>query len=140
MYSSFYRRTFVLATLILLSWGLLSILHPPWTTLAWAAVLAFLLNPLHERLTAKLKGRDSLSAGILTGLTPFFVMAPVAFLGVMFARQVSNILSAMSGVTLTFPALLERAASVPVIGPAVQWMRDTAPVTAEQVKGWILDG
>src|ERR1700744_3027327 len=96
MYSSFYRRTFVLVTLAILGWALLSMLAPLWTTLGWAAVLAFLLNPLHERLTARFKGRASLSAGLLTALTPFFVMAPIAFLGIVFARQVANILSNMS--------------------------------------------
>jgi predicted PurR-regulated permease PerM len=140
MYSSFYRRTFLIATLGILGWALLSILQPLWTTLGWAAVLAFLLNPLHERLTAKLAGRASLSAGILTGLTPFFVMAPVGFLGVVFARQVAAILSDMSKTTLTYPDLLARLDTIPVIGAAVRWIRDTAPVTAEQVKGWVMDG
>jgi predicted PurR-regulated permease PerM len=140
MYSSFYRRTFVIAALVILGWALLSILQPLWTALGWAAVLAFLLNPLHERLTIRLKGRASVSAGILTGLTPFFVMAPLAFLGVVFARQVANILSAMSKSTLTYPDLLERLNTVPIIGRAVQWMRENAPVSAEQIQGWIMDG
>jgi predicted PurR-regulated permease PerM len=139
MFSSFYRRTFFIATLVILGWALLSILQPLWTALGWAAVLAFLLNPLQERLTAKFKGRASLSAGILTGLTPFFVMAPVAFLGVVFARQVATILSDMSKTTLTYPDLLERVDTIPVIGGAVRWMRDTAPVSAEEVKGWVMD-
>jgi predicted PurR-regulated permease PerM len=139
MYSSFYRRTFVLVTLALLGWALLSMLEPMWTALGWAAVLAFLLNPLHERLTVKLKGRASLSAGILTASTPFFVMAPIAFLGVVFARQVANILSEMSKMTLTYPDLLARLDTIPLIGGAVRWMRDTAPISAEQVKGWIMD-
>jgi predicted PurR-regulated permease PerM len=139
MYSSFYRRTFLIATVILLGWALLSIFQPLWTTLGWAAVLAFLLNPLHESLTRKLKGRASLSAGILTGLTPFCVIAPIAFLGVVFARQVANIVTAISSSTLTFPALLQRLDSVAVIGPAVRWIRDTAPISAEQVKSWIME-
>jgi predicted PurR-regulated permease PerM len=139
MYSSFYRRTFVLVTLAILGWALLSMLEPLWATLGWAAVLAFLLNPLHERLTAKFKGRASLSAGLLTALTPFFVMAPIAFLGVVFARQVANILSEMSKMTLTYPDLLARLDTIPLIGGAVRWMRDTAPISAEQVKGWIMD-
>src|ERR1700749_1773202 len=118
MYSSFYRRTFIIATLILLGWALVSILHPLWTTLGWAAVLAFLLHPLHEKLTRKFKGHASLSAGLLTVLTPFCVMAPIAFLGVVFARQVANILSAISSSTMTFPLLLQRLETQPVIGPA----------------------
>jgi predicted PurR-regulated permease PerM len=140
MYSSFYRRTFVLVTLVILGWALMSILEPLWTVLGWAAVLAFLLNPLHERLTTRLKGRASVSAGILTGLTPFFVMAPLAFLGIVFARQVANIVSAMSKSTLTYPDLLQRLNTVPVVGRAVQWMRENAPVSAEQIQGWIMDG
>jgi predicted PurR-regulated permease PerM len=139
MYSSFYRRTFVLVTLVILGWALFSMLEPLWTTLGWAAVLAFLLHPLHERLTSKLKGRASLSAGILTALTPFFVMAPIAFLGVVFARQVANILSEMSKMTLTYPDLLARLDTIPIVGGAVRWMRDTTPVSAEQVKGWVMD-
>jgi predicted PurR-regulated permease PerM len=134
MYSSFYRRTFVIATLVILGWALSSILQPLWTTLGWAAVLAFLLNPLHERLTTRFKGRASLTAGILTGLTPFFVMAPLAFLGIVFARQVGNILSAMSKSTLTYPDLLQRLNTIPIIGRAVEWMRENAPISADQVQ------
>jgi predicted PurR-regulated permease PerM len=140
MYSPFYRRTFLIATALVLGWALWSILEPLWTPLGWAAVLAFLLNPLHEHLSARLKGRVSVSAGILTVLTPFFVMAPLAFLGVAFARQVANILSAMSKTTLTYPDLLQRLDTTPVIGGVVQWIRDTAPVSAEQIKAWVVDG
>jgi predicted PurR-regulated permease PerM len=140
MFSPFYRRTFVIITLVILGWALFSILQPLWTALGWAAVLAFLLNPLQERLTAKFKGRASLSAGILTALTPLFVMAPIAFLGVVFARQAANIVSVMSNSNLTYPDLLERLDTTPIVGGAVRWMRDTAPISAEQVKGWIMDG
>jgi predicted PurR-regulated permease PerM len=140
MYSSFYRQIFIVVTVAVLGWALWSIFEPLWTTFGWAAVLAFLLHPLHERLTTRFKGRTSLSAGVLTALTPFFVMAPIAFLGVVFARQVANILSNMSKTTLTYPDLLARLDTTPVIGSAVSWIRDTAPVTAEQVQGWVIDG
>jgi predicted PurR-regulated permease PerM len=140
MYSSFYRRTFVIVTLAILGWALLSILEPLWTPLGWAAVLAFLLNPLQERLTVRFKGRASLSAGILTALTPLFVIAPVAFLGVAFARQAASIVTAMSKSSITYPDLLQRLDTTPIIGSAVRWIRDTAPISAEQVQGWVMDG
>jgi predicted PurR-regulated permease PerM len=140
MYSSFYRRTFLLVTLVVLGWALFAILEPLWATLGWSAVLAFLLHPLHEKLTARFKGRASLSAGLLTALTPFFVMAPVAFVGVVFARQVAYILSNMSKSNLSYPDLLQQADSLPVIGSMVRWMQESAPVSAEQVQGWVLDG
>jgi predicted PurR-regulated permease PerM len=140
MYSSFYRHTFVIAALLILGWTLWSILEPLWTTIGWATVLAFLLHPLHERLTKKFKNRNSLSAGLLTALAPFCIMAPIAFLGVVFARQVANILSAMSKSTLTYPDLLARLDTTPVIGSGARWVRDTAPVSAEQIKSWVMDG
>jgi predicted PurR-regulated permease PerM len=140
MYSSFYRRTFVLVTVAILGWALLSILQPLWATLVWAGVLAFLLNPLQERLTAKFKGRASLSAGTLTALTPFFIMAPIAFVAVVFARQVGGILSAMSNSNLSYAQVLQRLDTVPVIGSAVRWIRDSAPVSADQIQGWAMDG
>jgi predicted PurR-regulated permease PerM len=140
MYSSFYRRTFAIATTIILGWAALQILRPLWTTVGSAAVLAFLLNPLHERLTARLRGRPSASAGILTALTPFCVFAPLTIMGVVFARQVANIISALSGTTLTYPALLQRLEAIPVIGSGVQWIRDTAPISAGQIKDWLMEG
>ena len=140
MYSHFYRRTFAIATFLLLGWAALEILRPLWTTIGSAAVLAFLLNPVHERLTGSFRGRASISAATLTCLTPFCVFAPLAFIGVIFARQVATIVAALSGTTMTYPALLQRLDSLPLIGSTVQWIRESAPISAAQVKDWLLEG
>jgi predicted PurR-regulated permease PerM len=141
MYSSFYRRSFVIATVAIMAYLLLRVLGPLDGALGWAAVLAFLLLPLHERLTRKLKGRSALSAGILTGLTPFCVIAPVAMLAIAFAGQVANLLSYMRDHTLlSYSEALQRLESYSVIGGAVRWARQNAPISAEQVQTWITDG
>ena len=140
MYSHFYRRSFAIATILILGWAALDIMRSLWTTLVSAAVLAFLLNPLHERLAARLRGHASVSAGILTGLTPFCVVAPFTFVGVVFAKQVAGIIAALSGTTLTYPDLLARLDSIPVIGSSVQWMREAAPISTTQVKEWLTEG
>ena len=80
MYSTFYRRTFVIATVLIMTYLLWRILGHVIGALGWAAVLAFMLLPVHERLARAFRGRAALSAGILTGLTPFFVLAPLALL------------------------------------------------------------
>ena len=64
MFSSFYSRTFVIATVAIMAYLLIRVLDPLGGALGWAAVLAFLLLPLHERLTRRFKGRKALSAGI----------------------------------------------------------------------------
>jgi predicted PurR-regulated permease PerM len=142
MYSSFYRRSFVIATIVIMSYLLMRVLEPLGSALGWAAVLAFMLLPLHERLTRKLKGRRTLSAGILTGLTPFFVMAPLAMLGIAFAGQVAVLLSYMRGHSsvLSYSEVLQRLESYSFIGGVVHWARENAPITAEQVQGWLTQG
>jgi predicted PurR-regulated permease PerM len=142
MYSSFYRRSFVIATVVIVSYLLMRVLEPLGSALGWAAVLAFMLLPLHEHLTRKLKGRGALSAGILTGLTPFFVMAPVAMVAIAFAGQVAVLLNYMRGHSSvpSYAEVLQRLESYSLIGGLVHWARENAPITAEQVQGWLTQG
>ena len=141
MYSTFHRRAFLVAAVAMLGWALSAILEPLWTPLGWAVVLAFLLHPLHERLTAKLKGRQSVSASILTVATPLFVIIPFSFIAISFTRQVVNLVDALKGRTLLpLPELLDRAAAYPVIGPAARWLKDSALISAEQIEGWVASG
>jgi predicted PurR-regulated permease PerM len=137
---SFYRRTFQLTTAAILGYALYRIIVPLREELGWAAVLAFILHPLHERLSGAFKGRRALSAGLLTGLTPFLVLAPLAVLGVVFAGQVARLLQSLRGDSLpSYTDLIERLARVPLIGGAVAWARDNAVVSAAQVQSWATD-
>ena len=141
MQSLFYRRSFLVVAAAVLAYALYQVLAPLRTELGWAAVLAFVLNPLHERLSARLKGRHTLSAGVLTGLTPFLVLAPLAMLGVAFAGQVAHLITYVRGHSLlSWSDLLARLSSLPVIGSGVSWARDNVDVSASQVEGWLTDG
>jgi predicted PurR-regulated permease PerM len=140
MPSQFYRRCFQVVAAAVLAWLLYQVLAPLRTELGWAAVLAFILYPLSESLTRRLKGRRALAAGILTGLTPFLVLAPLAVLGAVFAGQVAHVIESLRGRTiLSWPEIIERLSSYPLIGGAVDWARDNAAVSAEQVQGWMDD-
>jgi len=140
-YSAFYQRSFVIATVLIIGYLLLRVLEPLAAALGWAAVLAFLLAPVQTRLSRKLKGRRALSAGILTGLTPFCVMAPVGMLAIAFAKQVSVLLGYMRNHSMmSYPEVLQKLESYSVIGSGVHWARENAPVSAEQVQGWLTDG
>lgn len=141
MYSSFYRRAFVVVTVAIIGYLLFRVLTPLAGALGWAAVLAFLLLPLREWLSRKMKGRKALAAGILTGLTPFCVMAPVALLAFAFAGQVGVLLNYMRGRSLlSYPEVLQKLEGYSVIGGAVHWARENAPISAEQVQGWLTEG
>ena len=116
-FSSFYRRTFVITTAVILGYWLLRILDPFWGALAWSALLALMLYPLHKRLTRKLNNRANLSAGILTGLTPFVIIAPLTVIGLIFARQVAALIEYLRGMRFVpFPTMLAYLERWPVIG------------------------
>jgi len=142
MYSRFYRRAFLIATVLLLGMALVKILDPFWGALGWGAVLAFLLHPLHRWLTRKLNGRKSAAAATLTILTPFVILLPLAALAVVFARQGIALATYLRGRTLaiTYPALLAKLEAYPVIGPAMRMLRENYTVTAEQLQGWLENG
>jgi predicted PurR-regulated permease PerM len=142
MHSTFYRRCFQIITAAILGYALYKLLNPLFGMIGWAVVLAFVLHPLHEKLTARVKGRRSLSAGILTALTPFFVLVPLSVLGVTFAGQVARLLQYLRDHTLlsfSYADLLDRLSKVPLIGGLVDWVRDNASVSASQVEGWVTD-
>jgi predicted PurR-regulated permease PerM len=85
------RRWFAVGAVILVLWAVWVILRPLLTSIAWAAVLAFLLYPLQQQLTRRLGNRRSAAAGILTGLTPVAIFVPLTLIGIAFAHQVAEL-------------------------------------------------
>ncbi|HUL17924.1 MAG TPA: AI-2E family transporter [Steroidobacteraceae bacterium] len=141
MHSDFYRRCFLIVTAVVLGYLAYRIVAPLLGILGWGIVLAFSLYPLHERLTRKFKGRNSLSAGLIAGVTPFVVFVPLSVLGAVFAGQVARIIAYLSGpMDLSYPELVHRLSSYPLIGRSVEWVQENTAVSAEQVQGWITDG
>jgi predicted PurR-regulated permease PerM len=141
MHSDFYRRCFQLTTAAVLGYALYRVLEPLFTILAWAAVLAFILYPLHENLVRRFKGRASLSAGVVAALTPFVVFVPLSVLGVVFAGQVAHVIAWLRGhASLSYPDMVDSLGRVPGLGGAVAWVRDNASVTAQEVQTWVTDG
>jgi predicted PurR-regulated permease PerM len=141
MHSTFYRRCFQIVMAAVLGYGLYKLLSPLFGMIGWAVVLAFVLYPLQVRLTRQLKGRRSLSAGILTVLTPFLVLVPISVLGVVFAGQAARLLQYVRDHSSVFSygEMLDRVARIPLVGRAVDWAREDASVSAAQVQGWITD-
>jgi predicted PurR-regulated permease PerM len=141
MYPRFYRRAFLIATVVVLGYLLLQLLEPLWAPLGWAAILTFLLYPLHERLTRKFKGKPARSAGLLTALTPFCIIAPVAIFATIFARQVGTLVEYLHDHRMTsYSAILAQLESYPIVGRLLAWLRSEAPFNAGQVQEWATSG
>ncbi len=141
MYPRFYRRAFLIATVAVLGYLLLQLLEPLWGPMGWALILAFVLYPVHQWLTGRFKGRAGTSAGVLTALTPFGVIAPLLILTTIFARQGMLLVEYLRDQQInSYPAVLARVEQIPLVGRLLTWVRDEVPITAEQVQAWATNG
>jgi predicted PurR-regulated permease PerM len=139
-YSVFYRRCFQIATALVLAYALVEVLRPLGSIIGWAAVLAFILYPLHRRLSRRLKGRRALSAGVITVLTPFLVLAPLSVIGVLFAGQVARLVEYLRGRTLlSYSDVLNRMAQYPLVNHAADWLRTNTAVGVSQIQAWVTE-
>jgi predicted PurR-regulated permease PerM len=136
-----YTKDFVIVVAALLALALYWMLAPLWGALAWGVCLAFLLAPVHRWLTRKLRGRASLSAGIITVLVPLLLAGPLVSLGVAFARQITDLVTRLQEQPLRFDiGLLAQLERYPFIGSLAEWLRQHLTATTEQLDGWLADG
>ncbi|MHB8844454.1 MAG: AI-2E family transporter [Nitrospirota bacterium] len=63
------------------------ILAPYLSTLLWAAILTLTLHPLHRRVHALCKGRDTLAASLMTVLTIVVIIGPAVGILTLLASQ-----------------------------------------------------
>src|SRR4030095_17200221 len=93
----FYTKAFVVVPAALVAYGMLLVLQPFAGSMAWAIFLAFLLYPLHRWLTRKVRGKAGVSAGIITGLSPFALLTPLTFLAFEFVDQARALIHFVRG-------------------------------------------
>ena len=76
--------------LLFLLFQLLLMFRPFLLAMVWATILAHLLFPLHTRLTVKLGGRVSLSAGLLTFGIMLLGVLPLVWTGIVIVREAAS--------------------------------------------------
>jgi predicted PurR-regulated permease PerM len=137
----FYTRTFALATCVALGVALYRILTPFLGPLIWAIFLAFLLHPLHVRLTRRLGNRAQWSALVLTLITLILFIGPLTALSAAFAAQVGELLRFVQTTLAdqTTSNVLDLT-NVPWIQAALDRLEELIGVTAAQVRGWVEQG
>lgn len=136
-----YTKDFAIVVAILFGLALYWMLAPFWGALAWGICLALLLAPVHGWLTRKLKGRASLSAGIITILVPAMLAGPLVSLGVAFASQFADLVTHLQKQPLRLDiSLLAQLERYPVIGSLVEWLRHNLTATTQQLDSWLISG
>jgi predicted PurR-regulated permease PerM len=147
----FYARSFALLTTLVLGLALFRIVQPFVGPLLWAIFIAFMVTPLHQRLTRQLKGRAQLSAFLLTILTLVVVIGPLTALSAAFASQVGQLLqhaqSTVAQATGDQGSVVDQAkdnvlnlTNVPWVRDTLGWLDRTFDIDTSQIRGWIVEG
>lgn len=137
----FYARTFALLTIFFLGFLLYQILLPFFAPLAWALFIAFLTHPAHGWLVAKLGGRASVSAALLTLATLLILIGPLTALGAAFAAQVADLLRfAQQMANDRGSSGFSDLTTIPVLGTLFAWLHEFFGVSLEQIQGWVTEG
>jgi predicted PurR-regulated permease PerM len=137
----FYARALALAALLVLAYLLYLLLAPFFGPIAWALFIAFLIQPVHRWLSRRLGGRATLSAVLLTVATFVIVVGPLTGLGAAFAKQVADLARQVQQFVVEHrPSAASDLASLPFVGPALDWLQDNTGISLAQMQAWAVEG
>jgi predicted PurR-regulated permease PerM len=132
------RRWFTVGAVLILLLAVWLIVRPLFLPIAWAAILAFLMHPLQVKLTQKCRGRSTLAASILTGLTPIAIFAPLTLLSIAFLQQISALTGHLQQNTEMFDiATWMDSAQHPRVAGAIEWVTTRFNVQVADIQTYL---
>jgi len=133
----FYSRVFGLIAAGLLAVALYKILASFIAPILWAALLAFLLLPVNQRLRRRLKGRAGTAALLLTLAMLVALVIPSGLLMAIFAGQASELGRRVQDAAASYQiARPGDVVKLPVVGRALHWLEARVAITPAQVQDW----
>jgi predicted PurR-regulated permease PerM len=136
----FYLRVFWVAAAALLALGLFEVLRPFFESIVWAALLAFLLKPVNDRLTRKLGGRHGVAAIVLTVAGFLFVLAPIGMLAVVFGRQAGELIGYLQALAERYKvSQTSDLWNLPIVHRVLVWLNELLPVDTTQLQAAAID-
>lgn len=114
------------------------IIRPLAVPIVWAAILAFLLAPVHGKLTRTLGGRRTAAAGIITALTPVAIFVPLTLLGLAFANQIASLTTQVEGDPSVFNlAVWTDPVQHPRLAAIAAWLEENFDLQVTDVQGYL---
>lgn len=138
--TSFYGRVFALAATLALGLAFYRIIEPFLRPIVWAMFFAFLLYPLHVRLTRRFGNRSQTSAVLLTLSAVVLLLGPMTGLGIAFAGQAAELVARVEDFATSKADNVRRFKDSAVIDTALAWLNDTWGVTTAQLQSWAVEG
>ncbi len=139
--AQFYQRVLAVGGIAVVALLLYQVLQPFFGPIAWAVFIGFLLQPMHARLTRRLRGSASASAFTLTMLVLVLILGPLTALALTFARQASD-LAAMLQVWIGKQQgrSFSDFSGMPVVADTLAWLDRNVQISASHVQTWLVDG
>ncbi|RFA29324.1 hypothetical protein CAI21_09635 [Alkalilimnicola ehrlichii] len=128
----FYARAFGVGLVLVLGVLVYRILSPLFSALVWSALIALLAYPLHVRFTALLRGRENLSASLLTLATVVILLGPVAALGAAFVVELAEIAPVIEDFAREQAPDIEGG----VLQPALERIQQLIGVSPAELRQW----
>jgi predicted PurR-regulated permease PerM len=140
-HSRFYARTFALAATGLLGYLLYRIAQPLLVQIAWAALLAALLYPVHRWLTNKLRDRPSVSSGFISVGGAVALLVPFGLIATLFTRQAAQMLQRMEAAAeQRHIEGLSDLLALPVVTGLLDKLQEFVGVDPNQMVQWASNG
>lgn len=136
----FYPRVFTLIATALLGYAVFGILQPFLGPILWAALLAFLLFPVNQKLRRAVRGRKGAAAILLALAVMLVIVIPAVVLAILFVQQTSDLagrLYLQSGPSMS---RMNEPLRIPIIDRAIQFVTAVTPITVEEIHAWAIEG
>lgn len=101
--------------LLLFAWCFY-IVQPFIVPLVWSLIITVSIYPVYSRMLALLRGRQKITAILITFMVLLIIVVPCVVLGGSIAQGVEDLARQLSNGTLTVPLPTEKVATWPVIG------------------------
>ena len=136
--STFYPRVFALVVAAVLGAALILIFRSFFSSMSWAAFLAFLLHPLNRRLRLRMHGTTG-AAAVLTALTPIVIVLPLAALSIEFVSQISSLLQALQHEAQRLDInTITDLQQIPLVARADAWLQAHFGASTAQLEAWVI--
>jgi len=109
-------RAGLILALVMLCYRVLS---PFLVLMVWALILAITLYPLHQRLAARMGGRQGWAASLITVLGVVLIVTPTAVLLGSIGDSVHGLVDQVQHNTLQIPPPRPGVAALPLVGPQI---------------------
>lgn len=110
---------------------------PFFTAIAWAAVLAYSLNPLQTRLTRLLKGRRTVSAVLMCVAVTLVIILPLIYFSIVLGGELTKTYKTVSALVEDSGSLEAGLSESPVLSLVWDQVREYERLTGTDVKSMV---